>query len=144
MMQVGARGAALIQSFEELRLIGYPDERGIPTIGWGHTGPHVFIGQRCAPVQAHSWFAQDTQSAVDAINRSVHWPLSQCQFDALVAFTFNVGVTAFETSTMAKLLNTGAIQGAAAQFLKWNHAGGHVSAGLTRRRAAERDLFLSA
>jgi lysozyme len=143
MMQLGARGAALIQSFEGLRLIGYADERGIPTIGWGHTGHGVYAGQRCTFVQAHSWFAQDTTSAVAAVNTAVTAPLSQCQFDALVAFTFNVGVTAFETSTMAKLLNNGAYGAAAAQFPKWSHAGGHVSAGLIRRRAAEQALFLS-
>ena len=142
-MNLGPRGAALIKSFEELRLIGYPDQRGIPTNGWGHTGPSVFVGQHCTVVQAEAWFEQDTRLAVHAINATVKVPLTQNQFDALVAFTYNVGVGAEAHSTLLKCVNEKETAEAADEFLKWDKAGGGVSAGLLRRRKAERALFLS-
>jgi lysozyme len=68
--------------------------------------------------------------------------LSQSQFDALVAFSFNVGLGALQASTLRRLYNAGDIVGAAAEFLKWNKGGGKVLPGLTRRRQAEMELML--
>lgn len=67
---------------------------------------------------------------------------SQSQFDALVAFSFNCGLGALQSSTLRRLYNAGDIEGAAAEFLKWNKGGGRVLPGLTRRRLAEQALFL--
>ncbi|MCK2118973.1 lysozyme, partial [Pseudomonas juntendi] len=58
------------------------------------------------------------------------------------SFTYNLGAANLESSTLRRLLNSGDYAGAADQFPRWNKAGGKVLAGLTRRRAAERDLFL--
>jgi lysozyme len=69
--------------------------------------------------------------------------LSQGQFDALVAFSFNCGLGALQASTLRRLYNSGDITGAAAEFLKWNKGGGRVLLGLTRRRLAEQAMFLS-
>ena len=68
---------------------------------------------------------------------------SQSQFDALVAFAFNCGLGALQASTLRRLYNAGDIEGAAAEFLKWNKGGGRILPGLTRRRLAEQALFLS-
>jgi lysozyme len=103
----------------------------------------VHAGLLCTPQQATQWFLQDTQTAVDGVNRSVSAILNQNQFDALVAFAFNVGVGAEGSSTLVKLLNSGDYAGAAAQFPRWNKVNGVPSEGLTRRRAAEQALFLS-
>jgi lysozyme len=69
--------------------------------------------------------------------------LSQGQFDALVAFSFNCGLGALQASTLRRLYNAGDVEGAADEFPKWNKGGGRVLAGLTRRRLEERSLFLS-
>ena len=61
----------------------------------------------------------------------------------MVSFAFNLGTGALAHSTLLRDLNVGNYQAAADQFLRWNHAGGRVLAGLTRRRQAERKLFLS-
>ena len=68
--------------------------------------------------------------------------VTQSQFDALVSWAYNVGLGAAKQSTLMRLLNAGDVPGAADQFLRWNRAGGVVLRGLTRRREAERDLFL--
>lgn len=140
-MNLGAAGISLIQGFETLRLMSYQDERGVWTIGWGHTPAQS--GQTCTASQADLWFAADTAFACRAISETVTVPLSQNQFDALVSFTFNVGVGSEAHSTLLRLLNAGDYTGAADQFLVWNHINGVVSAGLTRRRQAEQQLFLS-
>jgi lysozyme len=69
--------------------------------------------------------------------------LSQGQFDALVAFAFNCGLGALQASTLRRLYNAGDVEGAAAEFPKWNKGGGRVLPGLTRRRLEEQALFLS-
>jgi len=140
-MQLGAAGKALIQSFESLRLQAYQDQRGIWSIGWGHT-PAVEY-QETTPEEADEWFAQDTQAACNGVMRTVDVPMSQNQFDALVSFTYNVGVGSEAHSTLVGLLNQGKYDLAAAQFSFWNHVNGQVDLGLTRRRAAEQALFNS-
>jgi lysozyme len=140
-MQLGAKGKALIQSFEDCKLYAYQDQRGIWTIGWGHT-LGVVPYQTCTTADADGWFTQDTQAACNAVNRTVDVALSQNQFDALVSFTFNVGMGSEAHSTLVKVLNQGHYDQAADQFLVWNHVNGVPNAGLTRRRAAERALFL--
>ena len=68
-------------------------------------------------------------------------PLTANQYDALVSFTYNVGASALERSTLLKRVNAGDHKGAADEFLKWNKANGKVLAGLTRRRASESLLY---
>ena len=142
-MQLGTRGTLLIEGFEKLALVAYLGQEGKPTIGWGHTGPDVHMGMTCTREQADAWFIQDTHAAVAGVNRSLSVTVNQNQFDALVAFTFNVGVGAEAHSTLLRLVNGGDLTDAALEFAKWNKVGGQPSAGLTRRRAAEHDLFVS-
>ena len=142
MMVLGPKGRALIQSFESLRLQAYQDQRGVWTIGWGHT-LGVVPYQTTTPSEADEWFTQDTQTACNAVNRDTDVPLSQEQFDALASLCFNIGQGDFASSTLVKLLNAGDTAGAAHQFAVWNKVNGVENAGLDRRRAAEQALFLS-
>jgi lysozyme len=142
MMQLGAAGKALIQSFEQCRLKSYQDGGGIWTLGWGHTGPAVGPESVCTQADADSWFLADVAGACRAVNSTVDVAMTQGQFDALVSFTFNVGAGNEAHSTLIRVLNGGDTAGAADQFLVWNKVNGQVSDGLSRRRAAERALFL--
>lgn len=143
MNTLGSAGENLIKSFETLKLVAYLDQRGRWTCGWGHTGPDVVEGTTCTPEQAEDWFQQDTQAAVNGVDESIQTNVTQNQFDALVSFTFNVGVGAEGHSTMVKLINARNFAGAAAQFPLWDHVDGVPNAGLLRRRQAEQALFLS-
>jgi len=138
---LGQSGIVLIRSFETCRLVAYQDQRGIWTIGWGHTGPEVVEGLVWTQSQADTVFSKDTMNAVLGVIRSVDVAINQNQFDALVSFTYNVGIGSEGHSTMVKLINQSQFAAAAAQFPLWNHCAGVVDAGLTRRRAAERALF---
>jgi len=147
--QYSDAGLALTKRFEGLRLVAYQDSKGVWTIGYGHT-KDVKKGDTCTREQAEKWLFEDAQSVVAAINATCV-PLSQNQFDALVDFAFNLGVTALFNSTLWRKVKIGDIIGASEQFARWNNITIYVNGskvlkqidGLTKRREAERILFLS-
>lgn len=144
-MTLSDKGASFIKNFEELRLHAYPDERGVWTIGWGHTGDEVVEGLDWSPAQAETAFWHDVAWAQDAVNDLVVPSLAQSMFDALVSFTFNEGRANLAKSTLLKLVNACDFAGAQDQFRLWNKVRkGKVlvtSGGLIKRRAAEAVLF---
>lgn len=142
-MKISKKGLDLIKQFEGLELKAYKDSVGVVTIGYGSTGPHVSMGMVINQEQAESLLKQDVSRFEKGVSEIVKVPLNQNQFDALVSFSFNLGLGNLKSSTLLKKLNAKDYQGAADEILRWNRAGGKVLAGLTRRRIAERDLFLS-
>lgn len=134
-------GLSLTEGCEGCRCQAYQDQAGVWTIGYGHTGPDVHAGLVITPQQAEALLAQDVSKAAACINNSVSVALSQDEFDALVDFAFNIGVGAFEKSTMLVDLNDSNFTAAAQQFELWDHAGGQVVAGLLNRRNQEAALF---
>lgn len=142
-MKINDEGLNLIKSFEGCELKSYKDIVGILTIGYGHTGSDVTENQTISQAKAEEILKEDLErfeKGVAELCKLV--ALNPNQFSALVCFSFNVGLGAFKTSTMLKLLNAKEYSKAADQFLRWNKAGGKEVAGLTRRREAERQLFL--
>jgi lysozyme len=139
-MKTSDRGLNLIKEFESLELKAYLCPAGVWTIGYGHT-KDVQEGDTCTEEQANEWLREDVRWAEDAVRASVKLPLRQTEFDALVSFVFNVGVTAYMRSTLLQKLRRGDLQGAAQQFGRWTRANGRVLRGLVRRRAAERAMF---
>jgi lysozyme len=75
--------------------------------------------------------------------RLIKVPLTQGQFDALVSFSFNVGLGNLQNSTLRMKVNRSDFEGASEQFLVWTKAGGKVLKGLVTRRTDEQALFLS-
>lgn len=112
------------------------------TIGYGHTGG-VQSSQVVTRAEAKRLLAQDLRTAAQAVARLIDVPLTTRQRMALISFTFNCGVGALEESTLRRKLNAGDYRGAADELLRWNKAGGVEIWGLTRRRRAERKMFLS-
>lgn len=144
-MRTSADGRAFIGRHEGLRLTAYRDAAGVWTIGYGHTAaagpPSPAAGMTITAGEADAILGRDLSRFEAAVTRLVTVPLSQGEFDALVSFAFNVGEGALGRSTLLKKLNAGDRAGAAAEFGRWNKAGGRVLAGLTRRRAEERAMF---
>ena len=69
--------------------------------------------------------------------------LTQGQFDALVSFSFNVGLGTLQRSTLRQKILRGDMEGASQELLKYCMAGGKVLKGLLNRRNDERAVFLS-
>jgi GH24 family phage-related lysozyme (muramidase) len=135
------QGLTLVKSFEGLRLTAYQDAVGVWTIGYGTTDG-VKPGMQITEQQAEDFLRRDIARFEPAVASLVKVPLTSDQFSALVSFVYNLGPGSLQQSTLLRLLNQGNIQGAADEFPRWNKAGGRVLAGLTRRRNAERALFL--
>ncbi|NET39834.1 MAG: lysozyme [Cyanothece sp. SIO1E1] len=136
-------GLELLKRFEGLRLDAYVCPAGVLTIGYGSTGGHVKAGDRITEAEAEALLIKDLERFEKAVNELVKVPLTSNQFSALVSFTFNVGNGAFGNSTLLKVLNQGDSQAAANELLRWNKGGGKVLPGLTKRREAEKALFLT-
>ena len=134
-------GIDLIKEFEGCVLTAYKCPAGAWTIGYGHTS-EVCEGQTITQAQAEAYLKTDLVTYENAVNNYVTAALNQNQFDALVSFAYNCGTGALKTSTLLTLLNNGDYTGAANQLDLWNKGGGQVLAGLVRRRAAEKALFL--
>ncbi|EBR2768987.1 lysozyme [Salmonella enterica] len=150
MMITSEKGIRLIKQFEGCSLTAYPDPGtgGDPwSIGYGWTHPvdgkPVKRGMTIDQVTADRLLKTGLVGYETDVLKVVRVKLTQGQFDALVSFAYNVGSRALSTSTLLKKLNAGDIKGAADEFLRWNKAGGKVMLGLTNRRKAERDVFLS-
>lgn len=146
-MQTSEKGVALIKEFEGCKLTAYQDSVGVWTIGYGWTQPvdgkPIRAGMTIKQETAERLLKTGLVSYESDVCRLVKVGLTQGQFDALVSFTYNLGARSLSTSTLLRKLNAGDYAGAADEFLRWNKGGGKVLNGLTRRREAERALFLS-
>lgn len=142
-MKTSSNGLSFIAHEEGEVLHVYKDSVGIPTIGVGHRLlPGESYPNGITHDQAMQILARDVGHVEDAINSHVTVALNQNQFDALVSFTFNLGAGALESSTLLKLLNKGDAKDAAAEFPKWDHAGGKVDQEILGRRLREQALFM--
>lgn len=145
--RVNAAGLSLITSFEGYEPKWYRDAVGVWTIGYGHTdsaGPPKYANTRnlvLSKADATELLADDLGQYAAAVEKAVKVPLNDNQFAALVSFCYNVGAGNLAKSTLVKKLNAGDYKSVRSELAKWNKAKGKVLKGLTRRRAAEADLF---
>jgi lysozyme len=159
-MKVSQRLTELVKHHEGVRMRPYRCPALLWTVGVGHVidPSHAAVKyeeRRALPIP-DGWDRSLTMGEVDAIlaqdlakfERGVArlCPGSidrQSQFDALVSFSFNVGLGNLQRSSIRMRYNRGDIEGAAEAFLMWTKAGGRVLPGLVKRRNDEKALFLS-
>ena len=147
-MKISEKGLSMIERFEGCLLKSSNKLDGVWTIGYGQTGSYygkrVRRGMTTTKAEAHAWLRDHSiKTYEDAVTQAVKMPLNQNQFDALVSFTYNVGVGALKQSTALRKLNAGDYAGAADALTMWTKRKGKVLAGLVRRRKEERALFLT-
>ncbi|WP_425477070.1 lysozyme [Luteimonas cucumeris] len=135
-----AIAAAVILPWEGNEPTGYVDIVGVATACVGHTGRDVVVGKTYSPEQCEAWFKSDVGEAARAVDRCVTVPMPDKVWSAWTSLAFNIGTRAFCGSTLVRKANAGDLPGACAQISRWDHAGGKRVRGLTRRRAAERQL----
>ncbi len=149
-MKISDRAVEINAEFEGFFEHAYLDPVGIWTVGYGTTylnGRRVRQGDRMPKDVAKAYMKKELQNYLDMALRHVKpeiaQRLNQNQLDAIAIFTYNVGPGNFSKSSFLTLLNRGDFAGAAPRLLLWNKAKGKVLRGLTRRRQAEMDLFLT-
>jgi lysozyme len=149
-MKSSSNGIRLIQEFEGLRLTSYLCSAGVATIGYGATyyqdGSKVKLGQTITRDQADQLLKDHLKefegSVLGLLNTT---KVNQNQFDALVSFCFNLGAGNLAKSQLLRFVKANPKDPKiAAEFAKWNRAGGEVSRGLVRRRKKEAELYFAA
>ena len=139
-MKISQEGIDLIKHFEGCELESYRCSANVLTIGYGTT-KNVVEGMKISQHQAEELLMKDLEEFEEYVEDLIDVPLEQNQFDALVAWTYNLGPTNLKTSTLRKVLNKGAYDDVAEQIKRWNKDNGKVLKGLVRRRNAEAELF---
>lgn len=142
-MYLSDRGAKLIASFEGFSTRPYRDAVGVWTIGYGHTRGVYGNTRPISRTVALELLRSDARVAANAVRNGVKVKLNQCEFDALVSLTYNIGIGGFAESTVLRELNQGHRFRAGLAFLLWDKGGGRTLLGLSRRRRRERRLFRS-
>lgn len=142
-LALSASGLLAIAEYEGYRSDAYiPVEGDVPTIGFGSTDD-VKMGDTITVTGALNRLYRDVGVAESAIDVCVIVPLTQGEYDAYTSFAFNVGRTAFCSSTLVKKLNAQDYQGACAELKRWVYAGGKKVPGLVRRRELEYQMCIS-
>ena len=148
-MQTSERGIRLIKHYEGVRNRPYRCPAGLYTVGVGH-----LIGDgKSLP---DTWNRTFSEAEIDGLLKrdlrrfelGVHkmlpnMPLRQSEFDALVSFSFNLGLGCFQRSTIRQALLRGDKETAMESLLKYCRAGGKILKGLQNRRQDEKALFES-
>jgi lysozyme len=140
LVNISEEGISLIKKFEGCELRSYQDAVDVWTVGYGHT-KDVKPGQMITKEEAEEMLIEELTEYCSYVETAVEVPLHQNQFDALVSWTYNLGPTNLNSSTMLKKLNAGEYEDIPEQIKRWNKAGGKVLPGLERRRLAESLLF---
>lgn len=154
-MNISDNGIALLKQIEGVEPKAYLDSGGQLTIGVGHLlnkserhSGKIWIAGK--PVKYSAGLADhdivlllksDLAKTEKDVNRLVHVPLNQNQFDALVSFVFNIGSGAFTASTLRRMLNAGDYGAVPGQMRRWVRDNGELVQGLLNRRAKEIALW---
>lgn len=148
-MIIGAAGGGalaiatvMIPSLEGVEYKPYQDVAGVWTVCYGHTGSDIIRNKTYTEAECKGMLDKDLQPFVRSVERSVKVPASEYQKAALITFSYNVGVSAFEKSTLLKDLNAGRYQKACEGMRNWVYAGGKKWQGLMNRREVEREVCL--
>jgi lysozyme len=141
-----------IKNFEGYSAAPYPDQKGVPTIGWGTIaypdGQAVTMQDPpIAPDYAEQCLDYEMSQKSAAISGHFTRMPSIHQAAAMLSLAYNIGVGAFLTSTVLRQFNAGNMQAAADAFLLWDKITVNnvlvFDQGLLNRREAERTIFLT-
>ncbi|MEM8721771.1 MAG: glycoside hydrolase family protein [Cyanobacteria bacterium P01_G01_bin.39] len=148
-MEISQNCLDIIKKWEGFRSEAYLDPVGIPTIGYGTIrypdGRKVSLGESISEQVAEAFLLQDCEKFARGVTEALKTEVNQNQFDALVSFTYNLGIGAFQGSTLLKKINARKFDEAAPEFDRWVYAtvdGVRTKLeGLVNRRRDERSLF---
>ena len=145
---INEAGLEIIKSFEGFSETAYLCPANRWTIGFGSTwdikgnavtGSHLPVTRD----EAGRLLAREVRHVESGINKLIQAELTENMFSATASLVYNIGTGNFQRSTLRMKLNRGHYEAAADEFPKWRKAGGRILKGLVRRRARERQLFLT-
>lgn len=139
-MKVGCKSIELIKEYCVCEFMAYQNLADEWAIGYGHT-KDVKKGDLITQDEADLFLMEDLLIIENAVNQLVIVDINQDMFDALISFTFNLGIESLSQSTLLNLLNQGQYSSAAEQFEKWVVSADGKSDSLAKCREAEHQLF---
>ena len=148
-MKTSKDGLAIIKQYEGFRSKPYLCPAHVPTIGYGATyypdGKKVTLNDpEVTEAYAEQILMKMLEYYEEGVNRYVQKKITQPQFDALVSFSYNLGLGALKSSTLLRKLNVNPSDPSIkTEFKKWVKANGRVLAGLVKRRGEEAELYFS-
>jgi len=122
---------------EGRRYTPYLDTAGILTVCDGHTGADIVGGKTYTDADCDRLLNTDLKSVQQGVDSLVQVPLCEYQRAALYSFAYNIGLTAFASSTLLKKLNAGDDAGAREELYRWVFTAGKKRPGLINRRETE-------
>lgn len=145
-MEASEKIKQFIKEREGCRLTAYRCPSGVWTIGYGHTGADVKRGKTIAQAEAEALFDNDLRRFEAELSRAMKADgapaLTQSQYDALLSFAYNIGITALRESTLwRKVKANPADPTIPAEFGRWVYAKGKVLQGLVERRKEEANIY---
>lgn len=132
--------SVIIPELEGVRYAPYYDVAGVLTVCYGHTGKDIVPGKKYTPKECLTILNNDLQPFARAVERAVTVPADEYQKAALISFSYNVGISAFQHSTLLRDLNAGRFAQACEGLKKWTWAGGKRWKGLMNRREVEYEI----
>lgn len=131
--------AAICRPFEGLRLKAYLCPAGVPTLGYGSTGPDIKLGMTCDKAWAEQRLLKDLGWFWSEVVRASPILLTQppARGAAVLDWTYNLGAGRYRASTLRKRINAGRWEDAAREMRKWVYGGGKKLRGLELRRDEE-------
>ena len=146
-LRTSSIGISLIKKYEGWSPTAYRCPSGHLTCCWGHlirkSEMIEFKNRTFTKEEGTEVLKKDLIREENGVKRLVKVPLTQNEFDALVSWTFNLGIGNLASSTLLKTLNRGHKNLVTQQIKRWVYAGGRRLKGLVRRRQAEIQLWNS-
>lgn len=147
-MKLNNEGYKLIQSFEGLKLQAYQDSVGIWTIGYGNinyeNGTKVKKGDKITQERADQLFKYFADRFAGQVDAAITKTVTQNQFNSMVSLAYNIGIGAFQKSTLLRKINSNPNDPTIKnEFLKWVNAGGRKIQGLVNRREKEAKVYFT-
>jgi lysozyme len=144
-MKLTTAGINLIKRYEGLRLTAYRCPASVLTVGYGHTSaagaPLVTEGMKITKAEADKILRNDLKKFEDGVRSSLTRTIPPAAFSACVSLAFNIGLGAWNRSTVRRVINAGKFGDAPRALQLFNKAGGKVLPGLVRRRAEEAKMM---
>ncbi|VEB98956.1 Phage-related lysozyme (muraminidase) [Cedecea lapagei] len=135
-----AIAGTMLTDLEGVGYTPYYDVAGVLTVCYGHTGADIIKTKTYTEAECRAMLDKDLVPFARTVERSVKVPATEYQKAALISFSYNVGVTAFERSSLLRQLNAGNYQAACDGLRQWIYAGGKQWEGLINRRDVEHEL----
>jgi lysozyme len=132
----------LIKNFEGCRLTAYQDEGGVWTIGYGCTGPNITYGTFWTLEQSEAELSRRVERLQMQIGSVLATEPTPNELAAMTSLAYNIGLAAFKKSSVLRFYNGRDTRDAADAFLMWDKVKGVTNLGLSKRRRAERAIFL--